>query len=72
MSFVIKNNDVLDKNNEICDKINEMLSIKFHSMPVYHEKYIKTKVKGFRGVIKTIFLIDEFPKENNITLVLPV
>ena len=42
MSFVIKH-DVLDKYNEIWDKIKEKLNIKFHSMPVYNEKYIKAK-----------------------------
>ena len=33
-------------------------------MPVYHEKYTKAKVREFNGVIKTIFLGDEIPKEN--------
>ena len=64
MSFVIKDDDVLDKYNEIWDKIKETLSIKFHSMPVYDEKYIKVKVREFNGVIKTKFLSDEVPKEN--------
>ena len=39
MSFVIKDDDMLDKYNDIWDKIKEKLSIKFHSMPVYDEKY---------------------------------
>ena len=56
MSFVIKDDDVLDKYNEIWDKIKETLSIKFHSMPVYDEQYIKAKVREFNGVIKTNFL----------------
>ena len=56
--------DVLDKYNEIWDKIKETLSIKFHSMPVYNEQYIKAKVRVFNGVIKTNFLCDEVPKEN--------
>ena len=64
VSFVIKDDDVLDKYNEIWDKIKETLSIKFHSMPVYDEKYIKAKVREFNGVIKTNFLSDEVPKEN--------
>ena len=64
MSFVIKDDDVLDKYNEIWDKIKETLSIKFHSMPVYDEKYIKAKVREFNGVIKTNFLGDEIPKES--------
>ena len=64
MSFVIKNDDVLDKYNEIWDKIKGKLNIKFHSMPVYDEKYIKAKVREFNGVIKTNFLGDEIPKES--------
>ena len=64
VSFVIKDDDVLDKYNEIQDKIKETLSIKFHSMPVYDEQYIKAKVRVFNGVIKTNFLCDEVPKEN--------
>ena len=33
-------------------------------MSVYDEKYIKAKVREFNGVIKTNFLGDESPKEN--------
>ena len=44
------------------------LSIKFHSMPVFDEKYIKAKVKEISGVIKTNFLGDEVPKENALHL----
>ena len=55
---------MLDKYNEIWNEIKETLSIKFHSMPVYDEKYIKAKVREFNGVIKTNFLGDEIPKES--------
>ena len=41
MSFVVKDDDVLDKYNKIWDKIKKKLNIKFHSMPVYDETYIK-------------------------------
>ena len=58
LSFVIKDDDVLDKYNEIWDKIKNMLNIKFHSMPAYNEKYIKAKVREFNSVIKTNFLGD--------------
>ena len=64
MSFIIKYDDVLDKYNEIWDKIKETLSIKFHSMPVYDEQYIKAKVREFNGVSNTNFSSDEVPKEN--------
>ena len=62
MSFVIKDYDVLDKYNEIWDKIKGELNIKFHSILVYDEKYIKAKVREFNGGIKTNFLDDEIPK----------
>ena len=42
----------------------ETLNIKFHSMPVYDENYIKAKVREFNGVIKTNFLSDKTPKED--------
>ena len=61
---MVKNDDVLDKYNEIWNKIKKILSIKFHSMPVSDERYIKAKVTEFNGVIKTNFLGDEIPKEN--------
>ena len=64
MSFLIKDDMCLDKYNEIWDKIKETSNIKFHSMPVYDEKYIKAKVREFNGAIKTNFLGDEIPKEN--------
>ena len=36
-------------------KIKKTLNIKFHSMPVYDLKYIKTKVKELNGVVNTNF-----------------
>ena len=72
MSFVIKDDDVLNKHNEIWDKINEKLNIKFHSMPAYDEKYIKAKIREFNGVIKTNLLSRGCQKKTNITLALPV
>ena len=64
MSFVIKADDVLDTYNEIWDKIKEKLNLKFHSTPVYDNKYIKGKVIEFNVVIKTNILEDEIPKED--------
>ena len=63
MSFMVKDDNVLDKYNKIWDKIKNKLNIKFHSMPVYDETYIKAKVREFNDVIKTNFLGGEVPKE---------
>ena len=62
MSFVIKDNYMLDKYNKILEKIKKTLSIKFHSTSVFDEKYIKAKVREFNSVIKTNFLGDEKAK----------
>ena len=70
MSFMVKDDSVLNKYNEICDKIKEKLNVKFHSMPVYDQTYIKAKVREFDGVIKTNFLDDEIPKKICIILAL--
>ena len=43
MSFMVKDEDVLDKYNKIWDKVKNKLNNKFHSMPVYVETYIKLK-----------------------------
>ena len=64
MSFVIKDVYVLDKYNKIWDKIKEILNAKFHSILVYDEKYVKVKVREFKGAIKTKFLANKMPKES--------
>ena len=64
MYFMVKDDSVLNKYSEIWDKTKEKLNIKFHSMPVYDQTYIKAKVREFDGVIKTNFLGDEIPKES--------
>ena len=55
--------NMLDKYNKIWDKIKETLSMKFHSKPVYDERYIKAKVREFDCVIRTNFLGNDIPKE---------
>ena len=64
MPFFARDDNVLDKYNDIWDVIKKKLKIKFHSMPVYDEKYLKTKVREYDGVIKTNFLGNGIPKEN--------
>ena len=49
MSFFLKDDEVLGKYNEIWDVIKNKLGIKFHSLPVYDEKYLKTKVREYDG-----------------------
>ena len=45
------------------DVIKSKLSIKFHSKPIYDQKYLKAKVREFEGVIN--FLDNEMPCLHN-------
>ena len=64
MSFLIKDEEVLDKYEKIWDVIKNKLGTKFHSELVYDEIYIKAKVREFDGKIKTNFLGNDVPEEN--------
>ena len=64
MSFLIKDDKVSEKYEQIWDVIKNKLKIKFHSLPVYDKKYLKTKAREHDGVIKTNFLGNDVPKEN--------
>ena len=64
MSLIIKDNKVWEEFQKIWDAIKNKLSIKFHSEPVYENKYLKAIVREFDGVIKTNFLGNDMPKGN--------
>ena len=64
MSFLIKDEEMWEKYEEIWKVIKNKLGIKFHSLPVYGKKYLKTKLREYDGVIKTNFLSNSIPKEN--------
>ena len=65
MSFKIEDGSVHLRYTEIWNKIKRLLGKRFHSHPIYDDKYIKTKVKTFSGVTSTFFSKDELPKERN-------
>ena len=64
MSFLIKDDEVWQKYEQIWGVIKNKLSIKFHSKPIYEQKYLKTKLREYDGVIKTHFLGNGITKEN--------
>ena len=64
MSLLIKNDEVWQKYEDIWEVIKNKLGIKFHSQPIYENKYLKAKVREFNGDIKTNFLGNGLPKEN--------
>ena len=59
---LMTDDSVLTKCNEIQNKFKEKLDIAFHSNPIYDEKYIKTKVKVFNGIVNTVFFRQKSPK----------
>ena len=64
MRIKIEDYEVYVKCNRIWNKIKELLGdVKFHSEPIYDKSYIKTKVKTFSDMIKTLFDGIEIPKE---------
>ena len=64
MSFLIKNDEVQEKYKKICDVIKNKQGIKFHSKPIYKQKYLKAKVRKFDGGIIANFLRNNMPKGN--------
>ena len=64
MSFKIEDDSVYLKYNELWNKIRELLNgVKLSSDPIYDGSYIKTNIKTFSEVIKTLFDGGEIPKE---------
>ena len=62
MSFLIKNSEVWEKYKDIWNVIKNRLNVKFHSEPIYENKYLKTKVREFDGSINTNFVGNKVPK----------
>ena len=64
ISFKIEDDEMYLKYNEIWNKIKELLNgVKLSSDVIYDDHYIKTKVKTFSEVIKTMFDRDKIPEE---------
>ena len=72
MSFLIKDDELLEKYNEIWEKVNKSIKKEFDSEPVYNEKYLKTKIKVYKGKINTKFYNNKIPKEDSQCICLSV
>ena len=68
--FLIKNSEVWEKYEDIWDVIKSKLNIKFHSQPIYENRYLKAKVREFNGNIKTNFLGNNVPNKKKYLLYL--
>ena len=55
MSFKNEDESVYLKYTEIWNEIKKSLNTRFHSQPIYDDKYIETKVKTFSSMVNTLF-----------------
>ena len=49
ISFLIKDNELLEKYNEISKKVIKSIKKEFDSEPVYNKIYLKAKIKSYNG-----------------------
>ena len=63
LSFLIKDNKLLEKYNEIQDKVSKFVEKIFDSEHIYNGKYLKTKIKSYERKINTIFIIKKCQKK---------
>ena len=54
-SFLIKDDELLEKYNEIWGRVTNSIKKEFDSEPVYNEKYLKAKIKSYNWKINTNF-----------------
>ena len=64
-SFLIKDNELIDKYNEIWDQVSNTTKKRFDSESVYNKKYLRTKMKSYEGKISTNFHGDKMAKEES-------
>ena len=66
ISFLIKDNELLEKYNEIWNKISCAIGIEFDSNrnPVQNEKYLRAKIKPYNGKVNTNFHNNKIRKED--------
>ena len=64
MSFWIKDDELLQNYNEIWERVIESIKKKKKviSEPVYDEKYLKSKIKSYKGTINTNFHNNKIPR----------
>ena len=64
MSFHINDEKLLEKYKAILTKIEDLKNIKLHTLQVYDDRYIKTKLKRFNDKVYTNFLGLNVPEDD--------
>ena len=63
MSFVTKDDKLLEKYNEIWRKFRNISKKEFRSEPLQNKKYLKAEIKSYNQKINTKFYNKKIPKE---------
>ena len=56
---------MLEKYNKIWNKVSKVIEKRFDSVPIYNNKYLKTKIKSYKGKVNTNFHDDKVPKNGS-------
>ena len=64
MSFLIKDDELLEKYKEIWEKVKDSLKREFDIKPLYNKKYLRAKIKPYNRKINTNFYNNKLPKED--------
>ena len=65
MSFLIKDDELLEKYSKIWDKVSNSMKKGFDSEPKYNNKYLKIKTRSYKGKMNTNAHDDKVPKEGS-------
>ena len=65
MSFLIQDDELLERYDEIWENVENNIKKEFDSEPVYNKNDLKGKIKSYNGKINTDFHNNEIPKEES-------
>ena len=72
ISFLIEDNESLEKYNEFWDKVSDATRKEFDSNLVYNKKYLRAKIRSYSGNINTNVHNNKMPKEDSQSICLLV
>ena len=63
LSFLIKDDELLEKYNDIWEKVKNNIKKEFDSEPVYSKKNLKAKIKLYNGKATQVSTIIKYQKK---------
>ena len=63
MSFLMNDEELFEKYNKTWEKVKNSLKKDFDSEPVYNKKYLKAKIKSYKGKLNTVFYNNKITNE---------